>query len=165
MIPYQVPCIEALKQLPPNFPQPDNTDPLIKLSEQATHEYIRERKEAIDMAAEMLKQNEHREEVLAILEYLAQDDLMTGVRDKAQEVLDAEAKKGATPSFRSDESRHIIGVRCMNGHVTYFDKRRICNDKVNVVRVMRANVELDQRDLTCGTCGAEMSVRVDCRGY
>ncbi len=165
IIPGQMPCIETLKQLPPNFPQPGSEDALIKLSEQAAHEYIRERKEAIDKAAEMLKQNEHREEVLAILEYLAHNDQMMGVREKAQEVLDADAKKGAAPSFRSDESRHIIGARCKNGHVTYFDKRRICNDKVNVIRITRAGVELDQRDLTCGTCGAEISVRLDCRGY
>jgi hypothetical protein len=165
IITCQVPCAEVLQQLPPSFPQPGSADPLIKLSEQAAHEFIRERKAAIDQAAEMLQQGEHREAVLAILEYLAQDDLMMGVREKAQEVLDADARRRQAPAFRSDQSRSIIGVRCKNGHVTYFDKRRICNDKVNVIRVMRAGVELDQRDLTCGTCGAEMSVRVDCRGY
>jgi TIR domain len=165
IIPGLVPYTDVVKHLPPNFPRPDSADPLITLSEQAAHEFIRERKDAIDKAAEMLKQNEHREEVLAILEYLAHNDQMIGVREKAQEVLDADAKKGAAPSFRSDESRYIIGVRCKNGHVTYFDKRRICNDQVNVIRVMGAGVELDQRDLTCGTCGAEMSVRLDCRGY
>ena len=161
----QVPCTDVVKQLPPVLPQPDSKDLLIKLSEQAAHEFIRERKAAIDQAAEMLKQNEHREEALALLEYLAHNDLMMGVRDKAQEVLDADARSRQAPAFRPAESRHIIGVRCKNRHVTYFDKRRICNDKVNVIRVMRAGVELDQRDLTCGECGAEVSVRVDCRGY
>ncbi len=165
IITSQVPCADVVEQLPPDFPQPDSTDPLIKLSEQAAHEFIRERKATIDQAAEILKQGENREAVLAILEYLAQHDLMMGVREKAQEVLEADAKRGAAPSFRSEESRFIVGVRCKNGHVTYFDKRRICNDQVNVIRVMRAGVELDQRDLTCGECGAEMSVRVDCRGY
>lgn len=161
----QVPCADVVTQLPPDFPSSNSTDSLIVLSERAAHEFIRERKVAIDQADEMLQRGEHREEVLAILEYLAHNDLMMGVRDKAQEVLDADARRGQTPAFRSDESRHIIGVRCKNGHVTYFDKRRICNDKVNVIRVTRAGVELDQRDLTCGTCGAEMSVHVDCRGY
>ena len=161
----QVPCADVMAQLPPDFPSPNSTDPLTVLSERAAHEYIRERKAAIDQAADMLQRGEHREEVLALLEYLAHNDLMMGVREKAQEVLDADAKKGTAPTFRSDESRHIIGVRCKHGHVTYFDKRRICNDKVNVIRVMRAGVELDQRDLTCGECGTEVSVRVDCRGY
>lgn len=53
--------------------------PLIKLSEQAAHEFIRIRKEAIDEAAEMLKQNEHREEVLSILEYLAKNGHFTSL--------------------------------------------------------------------------------------
>ena len=73
-----------MKQLPPNFPQPGSADPLIKLSEQAAHEFIRERKEAIDQAVEMLKQHEHREAVLAILEYLAHNDQMMGVREKVR---------------------------------------------------------------------------------
>ena len=162
----QVPCADVVNQLPPNFPQPGSADPLIKLSEQAAHEFIRERKAAIDQAAEMLKRGEHREAVLAILEYLAHNDLMMGVRDKAQEVLDADAKKGTTPAFRPEESRHIIGVRCKNGHITYFDKRRICSDEATVVRsIQRAGLELDERDLTCGECGLAVKVHVDCRGY
>src|SRR5207245_3926899 len=107
-----------------------------------------------------------REYVLSILEHLAHNDLMLGVREKAQEVLDADAKKGTTPAFRPEESRHIIGVRCKNGHITYFDKRRICSDEATVVRsIQRAGLELDERDLTCGECGLAVKVHVDCRGY
>ena len=166
IIPDQMPCIEALKQLPPNFPQPGSADPLIKLSERAAHEYIRERKEAIDQAAEMLQRDERREEVLAILEYLAQSDLMMGVREKAQDVLDVDAKRGAAPSFPSDKSRYIIGVRCKNGHVTYFDKRRICkNEKLVRDSTQRAGAVLTELDLTCGECGSIVTVRIDCGGY
>jgi TIR domain len=166
IITSQVPCTDVVTQLPPDFPSPNSTDPLIVLSERAAHEFIRERKAAIDQAAEMLKRGEHREAVLAILEYLAHNDLMMGVRDKAQEVLDADAKKGTTPAFRPEESRHIIGVRCKNGHITYFDKRRICSDEATVVRsIQRAGLELDERDLTCGECGLAVKVHVDCRGY
>src|SRR5258708_6974941 len=106
IITARVPCAEIVTQLPPDFPSPNSTDPLIMLSERAAHEYIRERKAAIDQAADMLQQGEHREEVLALLEYLAQNDLMMGVRDKAQEVLDADAKKVTPPPSRPDESRH-----------------------------------------------------------
>ena len=164
----QTPCTDVVASLiiQPHFPPSQSTDPLILLSEKVAHEFIRIRKEAIDQAAAMLTRNEHREAVLAILEYLAHNDLMIGVRDKAQEVLDADAKKERTPAFRPEELRHIIGVRCRNGHVTYFDKRRICSDKVDLVRsVQCAGVELDERDLTCGQCGADVRVRVDCRGY
>ncbi len=166
IITSQAPCADAIGQLLPHLPPPANTDPLIILSEKAAHEFIRIRKEAIDQAAEMLKQGDHREAVLAILEYLAHNDLMMGVREKAQEVLDADAKKGTTPAFRPEDSRHIIGVRCKNGHITYFDKRRICSDEATVVRsVQRAGLELDERDLTCGECGVAVKVHVDCRGY
>src|SRR5436305_2172460 len=111
----------------------------------------------------MLKRDEQREAVLAMLEYLAQNDLMMGVRDKAQDVLDADANKAATPAFRPEESRHIIGVRCKNGHITYFDKRRICSDEATVIRsIQRAGLELDERNLTCGECSLAVKVRIDC---
>src|SRR5207244_4481679 len=107
-----------------------------------------------------------REAVLAILEYLASNDLMMGVRDKAQEVLDADARKAAPPA-PSNQSRHIFGVRCRNGHITYFDKRRVCPAHSKLVRRIRksAGAELDELDLTCGTCGEIMTVPVDCEGY
>src|SRR5205807_9438658 len=64
----KVPCADVVAQLPPDFPSPKSTDPLTVLSEQAAHEFIRERKAAIDHATDMLQQGEHSEEVLAILE-------------------------------------------------------------------------------------------------
>jgi TIR domain len=168
----QTPCtntVTALMALP-KFPTPQSTDPLIKLYDQAAHEFIRERKAAIDVAAEMLKRNEHREAVLALLEYMARNDMMMGVRDKAQEVLDADAKKASPPSFlRPGDSRHMFGVRCKNGHVTYFDKREVCGAHSLVPRDMAksAGVELDELHLKCEhpDCGAEVVARVDCREY
>lgn len=160
------PCSDVATQLLPHLPLPSNIDPKIVLSEKAAHEFIRIRKEAIDQAAEMLKQGEHREAAFAILEYLAHNDLMMGVREKAQEVLDADAKKGIAPTYPPAESRHIFGVRCRNAHITYFDKRRICSDEETIVRsVQRAGLDLVERDLTCGECGVAVKVHVDCRGY
>ena len=159
----QTPCTDTLAPLLPHLPPLGSSDPLLVLSEQAAHEFIRIRKEAIDQAASMLTRDEHREAVLALLEYLAHTDLMMGVRDKAQDVLDADAKKGSAPAFRPEDSRHIIGVRCKNGHITYFDKRRICLDNVTIVR--RAGLGLDERDLTCATCGESIKAHIDCRGY
>jgi len=66
-----------------------------------------------------------------------------------------------------DESRHIVGVKCPNGHITYFDKRRICPESGTFVRrvIRRGGVELDEIYLTCEHCDAEVVVRVDCEGY
>lgn len=162
----QLLCNDLSSQLLPHLSPPRTTDPLIVLSQKAANEFIRTRKEAIDQAAEMLRRNEHREAVLAILEYLAQNDLMMGVREKAQEVLDADAKQGITSAFHSEDLRHIIEVRCKNGHITYFDKRRICHEMETVMRIFQHNgLQLDELDLTCGECGVEVKVHVDCRGY
>lgn len=149
-----------------NFPVVQSTDPLIVLAEKAVHEFIRIRKEAIDQAAEILQQGEQREAVLAVLEYLARNDLMMGVRDKAQEVIHAHANKATPPAPRPYESRHIFGVRCKNNHITYFDKRRVCvSEKLVRGSTQRAGAALTELDLMCGECGAEMMVRVDCEGY
>src|SRR6266702_1994961 len=167
IITSRVPCADVVAQLSPDFPSPNSTDPLIVLSERATHEYIRERKAAIDQAAEMLQRGEHREAVLSLLEYLAHNDLMMGVRDKAQEVLDDDAKKVTPLPLRPNESRHIFGVRCKNGHVSYFDKHRVCSAYKEVTRDSRqsAGIELDELHLKCDQCGVEVVAREDCRGY
>ena len=130
----QTPCTDAVAQLLPHLPPSHSTDSLILLWGEAAHDSlvsIRTRKAAIEHAAEMLQRGEHREAVLAILEYLARNDIMPGVRDKASAILEEDAKKVAQvppPSFlRPDDSRHVFGVRCKNGHLSYFDKRRVCS--------------------------------------
>jgi len=163
---------EATAQIMPHLPAPDSQEPLIKLIELAAHEFIRNRKEAIDQAAEMLSHNEHREEVLAILEYVAQHDLMMGVCDKAKEALNAynqnATQASPPPSFRPEDSRHIFGVRCQKcGQVTYFDKRRVCSAKEPILRELRifAGKELDTMELQCEQCSHKVLVQVDCEGY
>jgi len=158
----QVSCSEVVARLLPRLPAPGSTDPLLVLGEQATHQYIRVRREAIDQAAEMLQRGEHREEVLAILEYLARNDLMTGVREKAQEVLDAATQQ--KPAFllastRLQDARHLFSVRCKNGHITTFDRREVCSQHTEIMR------GLDEVILTCETCSVEMAVDIDCEGY
>ena len=163
----QPPYDDAVTQLLPHLPQPDSTDPLIKLLEQAANnDFNSKRKEAIDQAAAMLQRNEHREEILAILEYLANHDLMMGVRDKAQEALEADAKKIAPPPpfLNLGDPRDIFGVRCKNGHITYFNKRRACSDTSSFVRE-RAGKKLNELHLKCGTCDEIMAVLIDCEGY
>src|SRR6266567_5733922 len=169
----QLPCTDVVTHMLPLLPPLDKPDPLTRLAEKAADDLIAVRKEAIDAAAGMLQSGELREEqreaVLAILEYLAHNDLMMGVRDKAQEVLDADARKAAAPPpfLHLGDSRHIFGVRCKNGHVTYFDKRRVCSAYKEVPREIRhsAGLELDELHLKCDQCGVEVVAREDCRGY
>ncbi len=68
-----------------------------------------------------------------------------------------------------DESRHIIGVRCAQGHVTYYDKRVVCRADGMVPRavVLRDGKQIDQLRLRCTTGGCDeiTVVEVDCEGY
>lgn len=159
------PCADVVAQLLPLLPPSASEDPLLKLEEQAAHQYIRERKAAIDAAAGMLQRGEQREAVLAMLEYLARNDLMDGVREKAREALAPYTKQpAASPAA---DSRHTFGVRCKNGHVTYFDRRDVCSAHTKFPRETRqsAGQELDELLLQCETCGVEVATRVDCSKY
>jgi hypothetical protein len=156
------PCSDIVPLLLPRLPAPDSTDVLLKLGEQASHKYVHVRKEAIDQAAAMLQNGQHRAEVLAILEYLARNDLMTGVREKAQSVLNAATQQEMVASSaptRPQDARHLFGVRCKNGHITTFDRRKVCAQRKEIMR------GLDELILTCATCGDTMAVDVDCEGY
>jgi hypothetical protein len=75
------------------LPPPDSTDPLIKLAELAASDLLSKRKAAVQQASTMLQRNQRRSAVLALLAYLAQDDPMIGVRELAQEALDADARR------------------------------------------------------------------------
>lgn len=167
-----VPCENVASQLLSHIPAPDSADALFTLSEQAAHEFIRERKEAIALAAQMLKRNEQREAVLAVLEYLAQNDLMMGVREAARAAIEADAQQAAPAhlsSLRPEDARYMFGVRCKQGHVSYFDKRRVCKASSPFKRdiVRGADRELDELHLPCdtATCNETVIARIDCRDY
>lgn len=162
-------AVQALLALS-SFPPAHSTDALITLSELASHDYIHERKAAIDRATDLLARGEHHEKILALLAYLAQNDAIMGVREKAQGVLDDEVKKLAPPTpstFRPQDAQYIFGVRCKNGHVSYFDKRVVCTAHTSFPRVYRASAgkELDELYLTCQICGVEVVAYEDCGGY
>ena len=166
-------CTDAVAALltQAHFPQPQSTEPLVLLCEQATDEKILRRKEAIDTATEMLKRGEQREAILALLAYLAHSDLMMGVREKAQDALDAIAAAQTVPPLPSfinpADARHMHLVRCKNGHVTYFDKRIVCTAHADIWRknTKQAGSQPDELHLTCETCNIEVVAYIDCREY
>jgi hypothetical protein len=162
------PCKGVVEQLLPQLPPIETDDALLGFIELMSHERIRERRKGIEMARKLLQNAQIRQRVLAVLEYVARNDLIIGVRELAQTVLDNETFDGRSP-IRPEESRHFFGVKCRKGHVTYFDKRHICSDASPFTRnlVQRAGAELDEIILKCGEvgCSEEMSVHVDCEGY
>lgn len=164
-------CVDAVAQLLPLLPSFVGEDSLLRLAEQAAHQYIRERKAAVDAASAMLQHlpsGRQREAVLAILEYLAHNDLMDGVREKAREALMPYTKQAASPTpSDARESRHTFGVRCKHGHVSYFDRSEVCTAYAKFPREIRqsAGQELDEVLLKCDTCGVEVAARIDCSKY
>ncbi len=71
------------------------------------------------------------------------------------------------PSTHSNGAGSIFGVRCKNGHVSYFDKHVVCKVSIQMPRIVdkQTGKELDELLLTCSTCGVEMVAHVDCGGY
>ena len=177
-------CGEIVARVLPLLPAPESADPLLAMCELAAHEYVRNRKQAIELAAAMVQRGEHSAEALAILEYLAHNDLMNGVRENAQAVLDAQSgavrandttsdKSSSTPTptrspgAEANVKRHQFRVRCKNGHINTFDKYVACGQRTKVAREIPRGlrVTLDELLLACPVCQVEMAVDIDCEGY
>jgi hypothetical protein len=164
---------DTVAQLLALLPAVDSLDQLLPCAEKAAQESISARKTAIDLATALLARNEHREEVLALLDYLARHDLITGVREKAQEALDAEEQKQhgppATPLLlHPEDEHHIFSVTCSKcGQISHFDKRRVCAAQGPILRHIRQTTDkaLDTLQLSCVHCAHSMLVLVDCKGY
>jgi hypothetical protein len=90
-------CTDIVTQLMQQslLPPPDSVEPLFTVAQLAASNLLSERKEAVRQANAMLERNEQRAAVLAILTYLAHNDLMRGIRELAQEALDADVQRRA----------------------------------------------------------------------
>jgi predicted RNA-binding Zn-ribbon protein involved in translation (DUF1610 family) len=160
--------IDAVVQFLPQLPGPQSTDSLIRLYEQAAHEYIRERRAAIERAAEMLQRDEQREAVLAVLDYLAHYEPTMLLCEKAQEVL--ATAQGQTSPTSTVPPVYVHKENCPNcGYVNVFDKREICKtDGIIVKRRLKWSGDKELDELTgykCKKCGKALIVHVDCEGY
>jgi hypothetical protein len=82
-----------------------------------------------------------------------------------QYILSAQLGKtgGPQPMTPPSNSSDTLAIKCPNGHISYFDRRKICTEYRNVYRSPR----FDQLLLTCqaARCGEEMIVDVDCSAY
>lgn len=159
--------VAALLTLP-DFPPPHSADTLLKLHEQITNETIHVRKTAIETAADMLTHNQHREAVVALLTYVAENDPVTNIQKDVRKVLEFDARRRIpSPPFSNEEAKYIFGVRCDNGHVSYFDKRVVCKQYRDIVHGPEtAPNRKDELHLPCQTqgCGLTVVAYIDCGG-
>lgn len=152
-----------LNRLRALLPPPDQDDLLLAL---LTNELIATRKQGIAEASQQLQRGERVEQNLALLEDLARNDQFDTVRHAARAAL--AATQPAPQVARARETQHMVGVRCANGHISYFDRREICRAQGTLHRsVERAGKTLDELILECTHpgCGAELKARIDCEGY
>lgn len=162
------PCTDAVSHLRPHLPAPSADELFDALLAELSHEYIRVRQEGIARAEELARKEPYGEQVLALLEDLAHNDLIGIVRDDARAALDRLNPQPPAGLPGSPDSRHIFGARCRNGHVSYFDRREVCPASGSVIRrrtVMRGGAEIDELILKCRECGEELTAHVDCAGY
>ena len=165
-------CSNVVDSLLLHLPAPDYTYDLSAVFPQITNKYIRERRAGIERIDQILEKDgddpiTYEEELLAALEMIAIHDPIGNMRRLAKTVLEKHHEEHSRPSFAPDESRHMIGVRCINNHVTWFDKREICPASGTIKRltVRRADQEFDELSLECGYCDETTVVTVDCEGY
>jgi hypothetical protein len=152
-----------------HLPPPTGQDAFITLLDQLSHDIMRQRRAGIGRAGELLAQHIYRQEILALLEHIAAHDFMLTIREAAQAVLDSYGDQRKTGDFAAGESRHMIGLRCPNHHISYYDKREICPASAQFKRnlVRRAGQAVDELSLPCRHpgCNQVVVVTVDCEGY
>lgn len=145
---------------------------LIQLSEQLRSERVVERRAAVRRAAELLEQtncqDECRDRIVELLRDLLATESYTTVRDDAQAILD-NVWSGVDATIRADDRQFMIGVRCADGHVSYYDRRRICADESVVMRgsVRAADRGVDEFYVKCREPGCEQvhKLQINCGEY
>ncbi|HEU5378199.1 MAG TPA: hypothetical protein VFV38_22485 [Ktedonobacteraceae bacterium] len=160
--------VAALVSLP-GFPPSRTNDPLLALYEEATSDTIRLRKAAIGKAATMLAQDQHRDAILTLLTYLAEHDPLTIRQKEANQVLLADAQKHTpTPPFSPVQAAMMVGGRCEQGHLSYYNKRLICQQYHQVAYAPTTNQrQQDELVVPCQQpgCPLKVVVRVECGAY
>lgn len=158
-----------LDRLLQHLPSVESPDPMDQLYEQVAVACERDgvSSEHIQDAAKLVLAEKYRDEALALLEYLAQESTREEIREEAQEIL-------ANRVHSLEQPQHFfIGECTAKGpdkiHFTLFDKRIVCASNSKLYRkhgsAPKGNPGIDCLILHCGTCGAEMSILVDCEGY
>ena len=123
---------------------------------------ISQRKAGLDEARERLTNGQARDLVRALLEDVAAHDPLLTVREAAQDVL---AEDDARHSTANPD--YVFGARCPKGHVSYYDKRKVCPKSGTIIRrmLLRDDRQVEEIYLRCKTCGEDFFVEVDCKGY
>ncbi len=167
----QLPSVATVATLVslPGFPPSRMSDPLLALYEEATNDKIPIRRAAIEKAAAMLAQDQDRAALLTLLTYIAEHDQTTILQKKAGEVLLADGRKRIPkPPFSPVEAALMVGGHCERGHLSYYNKRSICQQYHNIAHAPGTHQRpLDELLVPCQEkgCPLKVVVHVDCGAY
>jgi hypothetical protein len=135
------------------------------------HPFIRERTAAIERCRALLQAGQGGEALLSLLKRTAAEDPFLNVREAAQQVLDQwqRAQWAAIPGAPANPEEHFP-LRCPRcGHVTWFNKRRVCGQDGSIQRSWREHNgrRVARLTLRCEqqSCRQEMVREIDCEGY
>ena len=117
-----------------------------QLAGELQSESVVQRRAAVRHAATLLAnprcQAACRGKIVDLLRDLLTTETYTTVRDDATALL-ANVAEGVDATVRADDRPYMIGVRCKNGHVSYYDRRRLCAGDGMLLRG-RAAVDIGQ---------------------
>jgi len=141
---------------------------LQQLRDLLKHEHIRQRKAGVELARRMLADGQHRQQVRALLQEVANYEIIGTVSDPAKAALAKDdARHAAYPPRYAPDKKHIAGANCPDLHPNYYDKRVICpgDERERVRRLGPDGKPRDEIEVVCTTCGKKFKIYVDCEGY
>jgi hypothetical protein len=136
-------------------------------------EQVVKRRAAVQQAAALLAAPRCtatcRDRIVELLRTVVATERYTTVRDDAQAVL-ANLWEGVAPTVSAADRLYMIGVRCKQGHVSYYDRRRVCSDKSEFMRetVRVGDRSVERFYVPCRTEGCterRIALEIDCGEY
>lgn len=145
---------------------------LTQVAGELRNESVVKRRAAVRHAAVLLAESrctaDCRNRIVELLRVLLDAETYPTVRMDAQTIL-ANLWEGVEPTVRSDDRPYMIGVRCAQDHVSYYDLRRVCSGESVLLRTREraGDREVEMFYVACRTpgCGERVKFPLDCGEY
>ena len=136
------------------------------------HESVVQRRAAVRTAAALLVtprcQAGCRTQIIELLRTQLSVESYPTVRNDIQTIL-ANVWEGVAATLREDDRQHMIRVTCPDGHVSYFDKRKLCSGESVIWRIFerKDNQAVEMFYVACKTpgCTHQMKIQLECGEY
>jgi hypothetical protein len=140
-------------------------DQLQTLKDLLEHPRLRQRRQGIEMARDLLRRDHMAELVQALLMEIVQNDLDNQIRTLARRVLDEyAANERPKPALTPDEATYMIGAVCPQSHSNYYDRRVYCSGEqgVHLGQVTIDGAIWDEILVSCPNCSSSFTVLFAC---